>query len=110
MALGRGAVTRRRPTNGTYLNGRYEASAASDTIIQASIQPARGDDLLALPEGGRLHQMRKVYTDSEVRAGGGGQAPDQLIDGADTYTVIMAAPYQSGVRSHFKVIVEKIKG
>ena len=110
MALGRRAVTRRRKTNGTYLNGRYEASTASNAIIQASIQPARGDDLLALPEGGRLHQMRRVYTDSDLRAGGDDTAPDQIIDGADTYTVIVAAPYQSGVRSHFKAIVEKIEG
>lgn len=109
--LGERLVTRRRFAPGTRVTGKWVEGAATDTAIQASIQPARGDDLLPLPEGRRTHMVRKVYSATEISAGRDGVSPDRIIDGADEYEVIMAAPYPGMLGlGHYKALVEKVEG
>jgi hypothetical protein len=60
-------VTRR--TAGTFLKGIAQPTTDTLITIQASVQPATGEDLLRLPEGRRSNQTRVVFTTTQLYTG-----------------------------------------
>lgn len=109
MLLGATTITRRRFAAQTVgADGRPAAGSSTDTSIEASVQPAQGEDLQILPEGLRARQSIKVYTGTELRTADqrGGTPADQLVisglvgidDG--TYQVQLIQPYHALLAHH----------
>ena len=99
-----------RTSAGSYVNGTFVAGSPSTITIQASIQPATGEDMKSLPEGRRLDDYVKVYTDSDLQVleESSGIQPDKLEWRGHTYECISADVRQMGIISHFKYIFSKV--
>ena len=102
-----------RTSAGAYVNGIFVAgtpSTPSSITIQASVQPATGEDIKALPEGRRLDDYVKVYTDSDLQMlqESTGKQPDRLTWRGHTYECISADVRQMSVINHFKYIFSKV--
>jgi len=96
-----------RETAGAYTNGVWTPGTRSVLTIQATTQPAlMGQDMDALPEGRKLSESRKIYTDTELLATeqGEGIQPDLVVYDGYAYEVVTALSSQSGVISHYKYI------
>ena len=99
-----------RHAAGSYVNGLFVAGSPSTITIQASIQPATGEDIKALPEGRRLDDYVKVYTDADLQVleEVNGLQPDKLTWRGHTYECISSDVRQMGVINHFKYIFSKV--
>ncbi len=76
----RAEVKRVRFENGSRNQfGEYEQGDRSETDIMVVTVPLSGQEVLSLPEGLRSENVRRFYTESDVRAVKGGIAP-QLSD------------------------------
>ncbi len=91
---------------GTTVKGRYTAGASSTLTILASVQPISGEDLKPLPEGRRLDDYVKVYTDSNLQTLP--SQPDRLTWRGHTYECISVDVRQMGVINHYKYIFSKV--
>lgn len=94
-----------REASGSYVNGVYTAGAKSVISIQASIQPATEQDLITAPEGRRISDMVKVYTDTSLQEGGEGTSlqPDLIVWRGYAYEVSSISVRQMGVIDHYKI-------
>jgi hypothetical protein len=102
----RKALNCTRTTAGEFdLNGRFQESAAMAFGITASVQPSPGRDLLTLPEARRNKVTYTLYTDTALSAGGG-QNPDHVTIDGQVYEVVKAEPWQNGILSHYRVLVQ----
>lgn len=99
-----------RKAAGSYVNGLFVAGSPSTLTIQASIQPVSGEDLKPLPEGRRLDDYIKVYTDSNLQMlqESTGKQPDQLTWRGHTYECISVDARQMDVINHYKYIFSKV--
>lgn len=99
-----------RTTAGAYVNGLFVPGTPSSITIQASVQPVTGEDIKALPEGRRLDDYVKVYTDSDLQVlqESTGKQPDKLSWRGHTYECISADVRQMSVINHFKYIFSKV--
>lgn len=101
-----------RTTAGAYSNvtGYFVDGVTSNLTIQASVQPMSGEDMKTLPEGKRLSDFVKVYTDSDLQVLGevAGLIADRLAWRGHTYECISADVRQMDVISHFKYIFSKV--
>lgn len=98
-------ITREQP--GAYVSGVFVPGATSTLTIQASVQPATMEDMKEAPEGRRLSDMVKMYTDADlftVEDAGHNQQPDKLTWRGREYEVIAKGVHQMGVVSHYKYI------
>lgn len=109
MLLGATTITLRRVAAGSRgSDGRWSDGARTDSSITASVQPAQGEDLQALPEGLRSRRTIKVYTTTELRTADqqAGTSPDQLVlsglAGVDdgTYEVQTVQPWYALLPHH----------
>jgi hypothetical protein len=108
--LGRKLFTVSR-TTGAYVNSRWVASVPTTFSILSSLQPLSGEELQALEENRRAQTTYKMYTDIELytaKAGESPRNPDKLTVYDETYEVINVYSFQSGIISHFKVIISKV--
>ncbi|CAB4197640.1 hypothetical protein UFOVP1309_26 [uncultured Caudovirales phage] len=94
-----------REAAGSYVNGVYTAGVKSVISIQASIQPATEQDLITAPEGRRISDMVKVYTDTSLHEGGEGTSlqPDLVVWRGYAYEVSSISVRQMGVIDHYKI-------
>lgn len=103
-------VTVKRPATGSYVKGEYVPDDAStEIVIIASVQPASGRALEALPEGRRNSESYMLFTDiklytAEVSAS---KNPDLVVINSEDFEVVNVKSYQSGVISHYQVLVTK---
>ena len=89
--LGDRALVRRRFAAGTYTAGRYAAGSSTDTPFTGSLQPLKGEEREVLPEGVRVTDSRKIYTDPGVLRTDGqpGDPPaDHVIVDGVAYVVV----------------------
>lgn len=95
---------------GTMVKGRYVAGSTSTLTIQASIQPVSGEDLKSLPEGRRLDDFVKVYTDSNLQSlqEVSTVQQDRLTWRGHTYECISVDARQMGIINHYKYIFSKV--
>lgn len=94
-----------RESAGSYVNGVYIAGVKSVISIQASVQPATEQDLITAPEGRRISDMVKVYTDASLQEGGEGTSlqPDLIVWRGYAYEVNSISVRQMNVIDHYKV-------
>lgn len=111
--VGEQDVTLRRFGAGTRDSfGAFVPGATVDTVIKASVQPMRGQELAILPEGERQKDQRKVYTLTELRTADQSlQAPpDQLLIDGLAYQVQQVEPWPSvSPLPHFKARVVRLQ-
>ena len=112
-------VTIRRTSGGSIGDdGIYVPGTAEEIAIKASVQPLNKDDSAqyshALPEGSRVENLLKMYTNYPVRsarqAAGSSDAieADVLLYMERLWRVIFVNAYQSGVISHYKAILQEV--
>jgi len=102
--------TVKRTVAGVYTNGVFVEGAETTIMIQASVQPVSGQDLVAIPEGRRASDMVKAYTESDLFSqgdAGSGQSPDRLVYLGKDYEIYTKDVCQMGVISHFKYYAVK---
>lgn len=100
-----GTYTRTRYAAGTTTDGVYTAGAGSYTSIVASVQPVRGAELKALPEGRHADHTRVVYSESELLAA---PVPDRVtIEGA-AYEVWKAERWDAFGEMYYKAMVSRL--
>lgn len=105
----RGPITVRRRAAGSWVDGQWVEGSESSITIQASVQPARQDDMEMLPEGRRLTGAYRIYTDAEltIATEAGDQNADIVeIRGAD-YEVTARADWQNRLIDHRRYIVTR---
>ena len=93
---------------GAYINGYWVAGARSILAITASIQPvALGQDMESLPEGRRLSDFMKVYTDTKLKVTDESTQPDLIVFDGFAYELVSVGKHQSGVIPHYKYTAVK---
>lgn len=108
LDLASGSYTVTRTTPGGYgTDGRFVPGTPSTLTIQASVQPARGQDLLLLPEGMRTEETLKVYSPTRLFTQGAGQDPDVITVAGITYKVMTAEQWGPD-GAYWKILASKI--
>ena len=103
-------VTRKTP--GSYIDGRWIGGSDSTFEIETTWQPANGRDLEILEEGKRQSVVFKIFPEIELyTADSKTKRESDIVTGIDgyDYEVVMVAPYQNSLISHYKVLVMRIK-
>lgn len=100
--------TIKRTAPGSYVNGLFVDGATSTFLIQATVQPMTGEDMFTLPEGRRLSDYVKVYTDTLIQVVAEGQQPDRLVWRDNEYEAIQLDVRQMGVIDHYKVVFSRV--
>ena len=102
------AIKGERPS-GSYVQGRWTPGTPAVIQFSASVQPLRGKELEALPEGRRQAAAFKLYTDFKLLTvnNQGQKNPDVIVNPIDglKYEVLQVFPWQNGVLSHYKAII-----
>lgn len=95
---------------GAYVAGVWVPGTESSFTIQASVQPVTGEDQLTLPEGRRLSDYVKAYSDTELQVLGEvvGLQPDKLVWRGHEYECIQMDVRQMSVINHYKYIFSKV--
>lgn len=90
---------------GAYVQGLFVPGARSVFVIDASIQPVSGEDMITAPEGRRIQDMIKVYTSIELKQAeeGTGQQPDIIVWQGYGYEVTSIDVRQMDVIPHYKI-------
>jgi len=90
---------------GSYVSGVFVPGVKSSTTIQASVQPVTEQDLITAPEGRRISDMVKIYTDTDLQVGndGTGLQPDLIVWRGYAYEISSVSVRQMGVISHYKI-------
>ena len=94
--------------DGSYVNGYWLAGARAIIAADTSIQPVvMGQDMESLPEGRRLSDFVKVYTDSKLKVTDESTQPDLIVFDDFVYELVSIFKYQSNVLSHYKYVAVK---
>ncbi|HEU4402346.1 MAG TPA: hypothetical protein VFT43_09590 [Candidatus Polarisedimenticolia bacterium] len=101
------SLTVTRPAPGAYVDGVYAAGAPSTFAVRASVQPLRGRELEALPEGRRSRAAYRVYTDTLLRTVDDAN-PDRIALFGEAYEVIAIEHWQNGILPHYKAVLSKL--
>lgn len=100
-----GTYTRTRYAAGTTTDGVYTPGSASTTSIVASVQPVRGAELKALPEGRHADHSRVVYTETELRVS---PVPDRVTINGDAFEVFKAEPWGAFGETYYRAMVSRL--
>ena len=100
-------------TGGGFVNGRYVEGSTANISILASVQPADSRDISRtiemLPEGRRVTELYRLYTNVRLNTLTNGENPDiATVDGGQ-FEVIAEANWSNNVINHYKYIINKIK-
>lgn len=96
----------KRKQGGSYSDGQWVPGSNVDITLKASLQPLNPEEMQQLPEGRRTDESFKMFTATQmftVRD----ENPDHLFINGSEYEVISVGKHQSGVISHYKVIISK---
>jgi len=103
------SVTRRDA--GEYTAGIWVPSGDTTVFsIKASVQPLTARELRSLSEARRNIQSHWIFSSTELLNVDivGVTNPDIVVVDGDNYEVFSTAPWQNGIISHYKMIVQKI--
>lgn len=108
-------ITLRRPSAGSYVNGRWVEGSYTDSTITASIQPLKGEDMESLPEGRRDSEAYKMYTSTLVKTvqeAGSNQNADRVIFFGKEFEVHQVNEWQNNsnfnIVNHYKYLVLRV--
>lgn len=92
-------------------NGRWVPAPRVVLSVEANVQPAKGYDLLIVPEADRSEEWIKVYTAETLYTlyeGAGGFEADVVIWNNKRYQVKTTHTYQMGVLDHTKALAVRL--
>ena len=94
---------------GGYVGGLFAPGARALSTVPASIQPVTGADMITAPDGRRIQDMVKIYTDAPLTQAveATGQQPDIVVWQGYGYEVTSIDVWESGVISHYKIIATR---
>lgn len=101
-------LTVTRFANDTMTKGRYVVGTSSTFTISASIHNVNGKDLLALPEGRREAEAKKIFTSESLNTVGSARLDQVAIDGTAFEVVNKFDHTKNGVLPHYKYILSKV--
>jgi len=104
-------ITVYRRAAGSYAaGGLYQQGTETSFVITASVQPATGEALQALPEGQRNLETYAIYTDSELKVAGEAPASqgDQLLINGRRFEVQSQRDWQNNVVNHRVYLAQKV--
>lgn len=104
-SLSTGTYTRTRYAAGTTTAGVYAAGAATTADIVAAVQPVRGAELHALPEGRHADNSRVVYSETELRAS---PVPDRVTIEGDAYEVFKSERWDAFGETYYRALVSRL--
>lgn len=98
-------------TEGAYVNGFWIEGSEVTTTIKASVQPISGKDVELLPEGKRLNESFKLFTDSELKVSieGTNQNGDIISIYESLYEVVGREIWQNNIINHRAYLISRIK-
>ena len=106
-------ITRRRYGAQTNVGGRQSLGSYTDTTIRATVYPATGRDLEALPEGERTKSVQIALCLSEVLTSEPSAltSSDRLVFGGYTYLArnIQEWPRVGSVPHHWRVTCVRLQ-
>ena len=113
MSFRKPLQVKRTLSAGKYVNGNYLPGDPVPTLLTifASVQPATGKVLEALPEGRRNSESYVLYTDSELFTAevSGSKNADLVLIFSREFEVIKVKKYQNGVISHYEVLFAEVE-
>lgn len=98
-------VTRKEP--GSFVDGDWVEGDYIAFIIQASVQPLKGEEMQMLPEGRRNSQAVYIYTKTKLNTVDEAN-PDLLQAFGSDFEIYSVEPWQSNVINHYKCIGMKV--
>lgn len=111
----RSPITLRRPSPGSYVNGRWVEGATTDSTITASIQPLTGEDMQSLPEARRESEAYNMFTSTQVRTvqeAGSNQNSDRILFGGKEFEVHQVHTWQNNANftivNHYRYFILRI--
>ena len=111
----RSPIILRRPSAGSYVNGRWVEGSTTNSTITASIQPVTGEDMEELPEARRESEAYKMYTSTEIKTiqeAGSDQNADRVLFFGKEFEVHQVNPWQNNSNfknvNHYKYLVLRI--
>ncbi len=109
--LFRKALHGQRFTAGTWAYGKWVEGTPVTIDFFASVQPTTPHDLLFLDIGRRERKSYTLFTDYKLICldESGTKNPDRVTIDDGVYEVIVEAPWQNNVISHYKYIVSRMK-
>jgi len=99
-------VTVTRNSSGSYVQGVWVQGATETFTITASIQPATGRDIDALPEGRREYRHVNVYTDTRLIPQDDDATGDVIDIDGENFEVVTVESWQLGGLPHYEAIAE----
>lgn len=104
----------RYAAGGSYgTDGVWVSASTSSVLIQASVQPAPGKELLHLSESDRTRDARVIYTTTllyPVVEGASPREADEITISGETFQVNKVEPWQHGSHpnvQHYKCLALK---
>lgn len=88
-------------------DGRASKGASTDSVIDASVQPANGKDMQIAPEGTRQRDVRVVLTESVIleEDPDTAQPADQILYRGETYEVHNVGQMDAVIPHHRAIVV-----
>ena len=102
--------TVKRTTQGGYVDGYWvDGEETEQFTARMSVQPLRGFEFEALPEGRRGRQSVRLYSSKRLKPilDNDGTA-DRVVINGEEFEVYSTEPWQNGVQSHYKSIAQLI--
>jgi len=101
-------VAVQRRGEGEYVKGDWiETSTPIEFIIQSSVRPSKGEDLVMVPEGRYTTDQVTMYTDTLLKTAETSHQPDLVHVHDGWYEVVKLYRSQSDIINHYKVIAAK---
>lgn len=104
-------VTLVRKSEGSYVNGRWVEGAETQSTVLVNWQPAKGNDLLMLPESFRTKYVIRVSTTEDFLTlqDGQNQSPDELIINNERFEIHRKEIYSMGVVDHNEYLCSRVE-
>ncbi len=110
VAVTGGASQATSTLTGGWIDGAPVPNPPLTLVVQASVQPLSGHDLLILPEGERTTERIWLYTDTELQTASGalGTMPDVVIWRGIQYQVQRVDRWQETALAHFRAMAVRV--
>jgi len=93
-------------------NGRYEKGDAETFTIEASVQPASGNQVKILPEHRRTEEIIVIYSDKQLRVNDNkkNKSGDTLLHSGKKYEILNVKDWSRTDIPHFECLGVKLDG
>ena len=93
--------------SGSFSNGDWTPGSPSTFSIVASIQPISKPDLVTIPEGHRISDVKQVFTTTELRTRNGDADPDRITINSEAWEVY-SVDHWPEFADHYVALVSRV--